>query len=112
MRAILEQGSWFYEHILVKTQKNYTFFFGFLLVEPVTLKKPKRASVLVFSVRTTKPVWFLKLSPQSGPIDDANNIMGRHMAVSNFAFGGGRAIRPAVHTWSASCPIYIQHPVH
>jgi hypothetical protein len=36
-------------------------FFWFFLVGPVTLKKPVRASVQVFSGRTTEPVWFLKL---------------------------------------------------
>jgi hypothetical protein len=36
-------------------------FSGFSLVGPVTLKKLVRASVQVFSGRTTKPVWFLKL---------------------------------------------------
>jgi hypothetical protein len=44
--------------------KNTLFlcsFFGFFLVGPVTLKKPMKASVQVFSGRTTKPVWFLKL---------------------------------------------------
>jgi hypothetical protein len=36
-------------------------FSGFFLVGPVTLKKLVKASVQVFSGRTTKPVWFLKL---------------------------------------------------
>jgi hypothetical protein len=31
-------------------------FSSFFLVEPVTLKKPVRASVQIFSGRTTKPV--------------------------------------------------------
>jgi hypothetical protein len=35
--------------------------FWFLLIEPVTLKKLKRASVQIFSGRTTQPIWFLKL---------------------------------------------------
>jgi hypothetical protein len=36
-------------------------FSGFLIVGPVTLKKPVRPSVQVFSGRTTEPVWFLTL---------------------------------------------------
>jgi hypothetical protein len=36
-------------------------FSGFLLIGPVILKKSVRASVQVFSGRTTEPVWFLKL---------------------------------------------------
>jgi hypothetical protein len=44
--------------------KNTLFlcsFSGFFLVGPVTLKKSVRASVQIFSDRTTEPVWFLKL---------------------------------------------------
>jgi hypothetical protein len=40
------------------------FFDFFFLVGPVTLKKPVRTSVQVFSGRITKPVWFLKLCVQ------------------------------------------------
>jgi hypothetical protein len=36
-------------------------FFWFLLVGPVALKKPVKASIQVFPDRTTEPVWFLKL---------------------------------------------------
>jgi hypothetical protein len=40
----LEQGSRFWNHNLAKTH-YYMHFFGFLLVGPVTLKKPVRALV-------------------------------------------------------------------
>jgi hypothetical protein len=48
---------------IISSQKHIIFmqFFWFLLVGPVTLKKPMKALVQVFSGRTTEPVWFLKL---------------------------------------------------
>jgi multisubunit Na+/H+ antiporter MnhE subunit len=46
---------------IISSQEHNIFMHGFLLVELVTLKKLVRASVQVFSGRTTKPVWFLKL---------------------------------------------------
>jgi hypothetical protein len=48
---------------MISSQKHIIFmhFYGFLLVGPVTLKKPERALVQVFSGRTIEPVWFLKL---------------------------------------------------
>jgi hypothetical protein len=34
-------------------------FFWFLLIGQVTLKKPDRKSVQIFSTQTTEPVWFV-----------------------------------------------------
>jgi hypothetical protein len=51
---------------MISSQKHIILmhFSIFLLVRSVTLKKPERVSVQVFSNRTTEPVWFLKLCRQ------------------------------------------------